>query len=178
PLAELQRRFPPIAVTGLPRELRVVVQDNLAVLPATRRLTEQQQRQARGATAFTTRSGPFLAFTFNQIGHELWEGGYSWKGRVAIQARRSNSSGQRPGTTTWGGSFAPHPAVYLSYAQGTQQAASITGRLAVGPVWVAPAWTPGHPVAVDGLVQVGVVSVFASTRHAFAITIRGPIAVQ
>ena len=48
-VAELQHRFPPIQVFWSPRELRVVIHDDLAVLPATRRLTEQQRRLAEEA---------------------------------------------------------------------------------------------------------------------------------
>ncbi len=57
-IADLQHRFPPLAVIWAPRELRLVIRDDLAVLPATRRLTEQQRRQAQGAPSyFATRSG-------------------------------------------------------------------------------------------------------------------------
>ena len=178
-LTELRHRWPPITVTWIQRELRVLVDDPLAVLPRTRQLIEQQQRQARGtSSALAVRSGPFGAFTFDQLGHELVEGGYTWRGRVAVMARRSNHrDGLEQGASTWGVSFAPLPAVFLSYLDGNRQPPIVSGRLAVGPMWLSTTWTPTH-THVDGLVRLGSVSLFASSRQAYAITVRGPISAQ
>jgi len=168
-VAELRRRFPPIEVAWYPRELRVVVDDPLGVLPATRRLTEQRQRQARGAPGPTvTRSGPFLAFAGDERQHHVTDVGYSWRGRVAVQGRYASASG-----SAWAVSLAPTPTVFLAYSDGERRPATVSGRLAVGPLWLAPTWQERGPVGVDGLVALGRVRLFASTRDVFVLTITG-----
>jgi hypothetical protein len=156
-VAQLQRRFPPLTVTWLPRELTVVVQDDLLVLPASRQRREALLRVATGAAPYTVvTSGPFAAFTFNALGRELWQGGYSWKG------------------TTWTVSVVPSSILYATYTGGpTPQAAA---RVAVGPAWLSTTWQRGQALVTDALVTLGRVSAFASSRRAFVITVRAPVA--
>ncbi len=82
--------------------------------------------------------------------------------------------------TSWSLSLAPHPALFVAYTGGDHaQPATVTGRLAVGPLWVSPYWQAGRPVQVDGLVALGPLTVFASSRQQYALTIRAvPVGVQ
>lgn len=169
---DLMRAYPSVTVTWVPRELRVLIDDPLTTLPASRRMRDQRERLARGSPPITvTRSGPYFAATVDELGGRLLEGGYSWRGRVALSARDSRFG------TTWTVSLAPVPAVYVAYSDGEAQLPSVSGRLALGPLWVAPTWRHGH-TDVDALLTIGAVSLFASSRQQFALTIRGPIAVQ
>jgi len=172
-LPALRHAWPPVSFTWLPRELRVVVDDPTAVLPATRARRAALTRQARGAPPLAvTRGGPFAAVVADDAGRSLVDLGYSWRGRVAVTARRSSTFG-----TAWAVSLAPLPALFVTYTDGERSLPSATARVAVGPAWAFATWTPGR-WSVDGLVSVGRVSLFASSRDAFVITFRGPVAVQ
>jgi hypothetical protein len=172
-LDALQRMYPVVNFVWTPREMLLTVEDPQAVLPASRAAIDRLGRQGRGAPGLTvTRSGPFAAFTADDRGRQMFDAGYSYKGRVAIQASR-----QRQGTT-WGVSLAPLPAVYVSYTQGTQQAASVTSRLALGPAWLSTSWADGQRLTIDALLALGPLALFVSSRQRYAITIRGPVAVQ
>jgi len=63
--------------------------------------------------------------------------------------------------------------VFLAYSDGERRPATVSGRLAVGALWLAPTWQERGPVGVDGLVALGRVRLFASTRDVFVITITG-----
>jgi len=52
------------------------------------------------------------------------------------------------------------------------QITNASARVTRGPVWVATAWTPAR-WDIDALVTKGPVSVFASSRAVFVITIKG-----
>ena len=172
-LDALQRMYPVVAFDWMPREMLLTIADPQAVLPASREAVDRLGRQAHGAPGLTvTRSGPFLAVLGDDRGRTLVQGGYSYKGRVAIQASRARQG------TTWGVSVAPAPAIYLSYSQGAHQRASVSGRLALGPAWLSTSWTGGRPLTIDALFTRGHVALFASSRQSFALTIRGPVAVQ
>jgi len=172
--AELRSRWPAISVTVLLRELRLVIDDPLAVLPISRQLRDQRERQGRGAAPLTvTRSGPFLALAADDNGRSLVDLGYSWRGRVAVTGRQSSTFG-----SSWGVSLAPSPKAFISYAGGQRQTPSASARVAAGPVWAFASWTPDHWSA-DGLVTWGRVSLFASSREAFALTINAvPVGAQ
>ncbi len=170
-VAQLQQRFPPILVLWLPRQLAVVIRDDLLVLPASRRVRETVMRTAQGAAPYVvTTSGPFAAFTFDQRGQELWQGGYSWRGKVAVSAFKSRLG------TSYTISVVPSSVFYASYTGGVTPQAN--ARVAVGPAWLATTWMRGQNFIVDGLVTLGHVSAFASSRNAYAITVRGPIDTQ
>ncbi len=172
--ADLHARFPTVTVTWVPRELRLLVDDPFEVLPATRAFRTQLARQARGGPGLAvTRGGPFVALAADDRGRQLVEGGYSFRGRLAVQARRSSIVG-----TAWAVSLAPSPILFLSYSDGDQQAAAVTGRLAVGPTWLSTSWLPHRPLQADALMAIGPVAVFASTRRQYVLTVRGPVDLQ
>ena len=171
-VAELRRRFPPIEVAWYPRELRVVVDDPLGVLPATRRLTEQRQRQARG-TSYVSRSGPFFSVVADDRGESLTDVGYAYRGRFAVTGRHSSTLG-----AAWAVSLAPTPAVFVSYAGGDRSPPTASARVAYKGAWVFTTWTPAA-WSTDALIQVGRLSFFGSSRNAFAVTINAaPVGVQ
>lgn len=173
PLPELVRAFPSVTWTWLPRQLRLVVDDRRNVLPASQALHDRLTRQARDAPPITvTRGGPFLALAADDQGRQLVEGGYSYRGRVAAHLRHTSTRG-----SAWALSWVPSTALFLSYADGDQQPPQVAGRLARGPAWVSAAWTPDRWSA-DGLVVLGPVALFASTRNSFALTLRGPVDLQ
>lgn len=170
----LTKQFPSLVVTWLPRAMRVRIEDPLEVLPATRQLRDQRDRQARGAAPYlATRSGPFLAFTADDRGQNLVDVGYSYRGKVALQGQHSTTRG-----AAWGLSVVPSPRVFLSYSAGDRQRPTATARVAAGPAWAFVAWSPDRWSA-DGLVTWGRVSLFASSREAFALTINAvPVGAQ
>ncbi len=170
----LAKEYPSLVVTWLPREMRVRIEDPMAVLPATRQLRDQRERQARAAPPYlATRSGPFLAFTADDRGENLVDVGYSHQGKVALQGQHSTGRG-----TAWGLSVVPSPRVFLSYSDGDHQPPTATARLAAGPMWAFASWTPDRWSA-DGLVTWGRVSLFASSREAFSLTINAvPVGAQ
>jgi hypothetical protein len=173
-LGTLRTRFPTVTWQWIPRALLLLVTDPGQVLPLTRRFYAQIVRQGQGAAPYAViTSGPFAAFAFDQVGRELWQGGYSWRGRLAISAQRSTNAAVG---TSWTVSAVPSPLFYASYTGGpTPQAAA---RVAVGPAWLSTTWQQGQALITDALVNLGRVSAFASSRKAFAITVRGPLDVQ
>ena len=170
----LAHDYPSLIVTWRPRELRVLIDDPHAVLPASRAIRDQRLRTAHGAAPYAaTRSGPFISITGDELGRSLLEGGYSFGGRAALHVRQSSTRG-----TAWAVSLIPARSVFLSYADGDQQPPSASARLAIGPTWVFTTWTPERWQA-DGLVQIGRLTVFASSRNAFALTFTAaPVGVQ
>src|SRR5207249_1972774 len=80
---DLSRSWPAVAFTWDARALIVYVSDPLAVLPASREARAKGLRLAQGSS-YIPRSGPFAAFTGDDRGRSAWEGGYSYKGRVAV----------------------------------------------------------------------------------------------
>jgi len=170
--AALRRAFPTVAVEWRPRELRLLIDDPAAVLPASRAIDAARQRHARGA-AYVARSGPFAAVVADDSGRSLVDVGYSWRGRVAVTGRHSSTLG-----AAWAVSLAPTPAVFVSYADGDRSPPTASARVAAGPAWAFATWTPAR-WSIDGLVTVGRVSLFASSRDAFAVTINAaPVGVQ
>jgi hypothetical protein len=165
-LTDLAAAYPPVRFTWRPRELRVVVDDPQRVLPASRSFYAGVERRARGALPLASlRSGPFLAFAADDSARSLVDVGYSWRGRVALTARQSSTTG-----TAWALSIAPVPAFYVAITH--QQSTRVSARLATGPVWIAPTYADGH-ADVDALVAVDGVTLFASTRDVWLLTIRG-----
>jgi len=173
-LADLTTAFPLLLVHWIPRELQIVVDDPQGVLPASRRQREQAQRRAYGGPGATvTTSGPYVAFAADERERYVADVGYSWRGVLAVAARKSSTFG-----TTWNLGAAPSPHVFASVSGahvGVHRAPQITNasaRLAFGSTWLSASWTPTR-WDIDALVTKGPVSVFASSRDVFVITIRG-----
>ena len=166
-VAQLRQMFPPIQVTWEPRALLVLIRDDLLVLPASRSTRDAIARQAQGAAPYQlTTSGPFLAVTANDAGRQLYEGGYSYRGKVALTAARSTTRGD-----AWTLSLMPSPVVFASVGEVNRLPAA-SARIALGPAWTSVSWTRGQAVAVDALVQLHRVAFFASpTRDAYAVTV-------
>jgi hypothetical protein len=137
-------------------------------LPASQRAKDARLVQARGTLALPIRSGPFLAFAADERQHHVTDFGYAWRGKVAVQGRYASAFG-----SAWGISVAPSPVLFLSYTDTDRQPATISGRLATGPVWIAPTWQQGRALGVDGLVALGPLKLFASTRDVYVLTING-----
>jgi len=168
---DLSRAWPTVAFTWDARALVVYVSDPLAVLPASREARARGDAQARGAT-YIPRSGPFAAFTGDDRGRSAWEGGYSYKGRVAVTARRTVSG------ASWGLSVAPSSALFLSYYDGDRMRPMASARIAAGPAWLSATWQNGA-AALDALLALPHVAVFASSRETFAVTLTAaPVGVQ
>jgi len=75
-VAQLQKQFPPIQVQWIPRQLTVLIQDDLFALPASRRTRDALIRQAQGAAPYAvTRSGPFAAVAGDNLGKTLVDSG-------------------------------------------------------------------------------------------------------
>lgn len=167
-LTDLAAAYPPVGFTFRPRELRVVVDDPQHVLPASRSFYAGIERRAQGALPLASvRSGPFLAFAADDSARSLVDVGYTWRGRVALTARQSSVTG-----TAWALSLAPVPAFYLNVTH--RQSTHVSARLATGPVWIAPTYSDAtRQVGADALVAVGGVTLFASTRDVWLVTIRG-----
>lgn len=165
--AALGRTYPTVAVEWRPCELRLLIDDPLDVLPASRAISDARRRQARGAT-YVARSGPFAAVVADDSGRSAIDAGYSWRGQIAITGRHSSTRG-----AAWAVSLAPAPALFVSYADGDRSPPTASARVAAGPAWAFATWTPAR-WSVDGLVTVGRVSVFASSRDAFALTVNAP----
>jgi len=173
-LDALGHAFRLLVVNWQPRELRVLIADPYAVLPATRRHRAAAQRQAFGGPqARLVQSGPFVAFAADEQHRHLVDVGYSWRGLVAVAARQSSVTG-----TTWHLSVAPSPRLFLSASGahlGVYERPALTAgsaRLAVGPAWAQATWSPSRWDA-DALASVGPVSVFLSSRRIGFVTIRG-----
>src|SRR6266550_2515493 len=181
PLTALRAQFPSLRVTVNLRGLAVYIEDELEVLTATRNVREKQRRQAQRAPVIIP-SGPAFALSVDNRGASLVDASYSLQGRVFGQVR-SGSLLPRPGSivqhgaTSWALSVIPTPALFLAYSDGDQQRPQATGRLALGPTWVSANWTTTQWSA-DGLLALGRLSVFVSTRNTYAITLRAPVAVQ
>jgi len=129
------------------------------------------ERIGRGASPFAGfQSGPFAAWTADTRGGSALDAGYTWKGRVTATARHTASG------TSWAANVSPWRALSLGVT-GDHAVTSAQGRVSVGPAWGFVTYAPGQ-VQLDGLVQLGPVAFYASSRDAFAITLRGPVALQ
>jgi len=181
PLDVLQAQYRSLRITVSLRALSVWIEDDFETLPATRAMRDQQRRQAERAPVIYP-SGPSVALSVDDRGATLTEAGYSFQGRAFAQVRtgslfpRPASLVQR-GTTSWALSVIPTPALFLAYSDGDYQRPTVTARLSTGPTWLSASWTPEHYV-VDGLLTVGRLSFFASSRNSYSITLRAPVAVQ
>ncbi len=93
---------------------------------------------------------------------------------LALTAQHSWRTGP-----SWAVSFAPSPVLFVSYSGGHSGRDAVSARIAKGPLWLQPVWSAtDHRLQADGLVQVGRVTVFASTRRSYVVTVRGPLDVQ
>jgi hypothetical protein len=158
--AALQAAYPTVTVAWYPRELRVVILDNLDVLPASRRATAQHLAATRFASALSVQSGPFAAVSWDGGRHALLDLGYNWRGRVALVGRADDA-----GAAVWTASVAPSSHLYLTYEDGLARPPTASARVALGPVWLSAQYVrPQSPVVLAGLVHIGPVQAFASSQ--------------
>jgi len=182
-LSTLQAQYRTLRITTSLRSLSVWIEDEAEVLPATRAVRDKQRRQSQRAPVIYP-SGPSLALSADDRGATLTEAAYSFQGRVFATVR-SGSVFPRPASllqrsaTSWALSAIPAPGLFVAYSGGDHgQRPQITARLSTGPTWLSASWTPEHYV-VDGLLQLGRVALFASSRDAFALTINAhPVGLQ
>jgi len=167
-VGQLRTAYPTITVRWSREMNQVAVWDDLHVLPATRKFYEQHQTSARGSVPIPIQSGPFFAIAGDERSHYATDIGYNWRGRFAVQGRHSSELG-----SMWAVTTAPSPLLFLAYAGGDRQPAMVSARIAAGPIWVSPTWQQGRALGADGLVMLGPIKVFASTRNVYVITIQG-----
>ena len=166
-LDQLRTQYPTLVVQWRPAELRVLVFDEAAVLPATRRFREQHRASAFNTVAVPIYSGPFLSAAVDDSLRAAVDGGYNFRGRFVVAGRIDNR-----GAGAWGVTLAPTPHVFLDYQDGVYRLPTISGRLAAGPLWLYGAYTPTHPVELAGLIHIRDVQVFSS-RQFGAVTWQG-----
>lgn len=169
PLAELRRQWPAVMFTWEPWALRLTVDDPGDVLPASRRARDARLRTAAVAVPYLpTRSGPYLVLAADDRQHAAADAGYSWRGRVAIAARRSALG------TAWSVGVSPTRTSFISYADGDARGPTVAARASVGPLWASATWLPEARAAeLDALLAVGPFHLLASTRDVFLLTFRG-----
>jgi hypothetical protein len=156
-VAALQAAWPTLRVAWSPRELRVVILDDLRVLPASRRADQQVMARSRMALGLPMRSAPFMSLSLDEQA-ALLDAGYAWRGKVAVSGRVDNA-----GAAMWNATLAPTRHLFLSYADGFDIPASVSGRVAIGPLWLSAAYrAPDVPVDVAGLLRIGPAQLFAS----------------
>jgi len=158
-LEALRRAYPTITVQWQTEQGRVLVFDELAVLPAVRRFREQHRASAFGTAPIPQVSGPFGSLSMDDQKRSLAELGYTWRGRVSVFGRMDDR-----GVAQWNASAAPTAHLFLGGSGGTGQRPSITSRLQAGPFWLLTTYVPQHPLEVAGLVRGGPVQVFASRQ--------------
>jgi len=173
-LPTLAAAYPAVTFTWLPRELRLLVQDPRGVLPATIAARARTLRAAQGtpglAYAF---GGPFGSITADDSGRSRLELGLNLRGRVSLSGDYLPAAHRG----VWTAAVAPWSGLSLS-ASGAARVESAAGRVAAGPAWMFATWEAGA-VALDGLVALGPVAVFASTRDVYLVTLtRSPLTVQ
>jgi len=178
----LRAAFPSLRVTVNLRGLVVYVEDDFETLGATRAARDKQRRLAHRAPVVIP-SGPAFSLAADDRGATLAEAGYSLGGRAFAQVRstglfpRPASIAQRD-FTSWTVSAIPTPFLFIAYTDGDHQRPEATARLTAGPTWVSASWTPER-YSVDGLLTFGRLSLFASSRNAFALTLNArPVGLQ
>jgi len=155
----LQRTYPTTVIRWVPAESRVLIWDELSVLPAVKRFHEQHRATAFGTAPIPTISGPWGSFAVDDQRRALLDAGYLWRGRVQVAGRVDDR-----GVTQWNASAVPNAHVFLSSTGGTKQPTQVSTRLMLGPVWILSTYTPYRPLEVAGLVRGGPVTAFASTQ--------------
>jgi hypothetical protein len=173
-LEQLQHEYPTVVVRWDPTEGRVLIFDELSILPAVRAFRETHRASAYGVVGLPQYSGPYGSWAVDDQKRSVAELGYLWKGRVAALGRVDDR-----GTAQWSVSAAPLSRLYVGANGGTGQPTTATGRVQAGPVWVLSTFTPHHPLDMAGLVRAGPMQVFASRQFAvLTITPPGQWAVQ
>mgnify|MGYP001438147987 CR=1 FL=1 len=148
------------------RALRVVIDDQLERLPATRALRDRVRLSARS----TTPSAPYLAAAGDDRGGLTLDAGYSWRGVAWVGGQFSTPARG----LSWTASVSP-PHVWIQYAQGDSLPAQVTGHVAVGPVWVGGTWSEVRSLRYDGLLRVGPLFIYgAPPERRYALTARLP----
>lgn len=157
----LQAAYPSVRFVWLPRELRVVVLDELRALPASRAANQRVLAQNRMAFGVPQQSSPYLSLAFDDR-TALLDAGYWWKGKVAIGARVDNA-----GAAVWNITASPSPHLLLGYTDGVEQPPQLSARVAAGPIWLAGSWSGASSrTDVAGLVRLGPLQAFASPQFA------------
>lgn len=173
-LGQLQSSYPSVVVRWVPAEARVLIFDELGVLPATRRFRQTNRATSIGTVGIPAYSGPWAAASVDDHRRALLEGGYWWRSKVALAGRVDDR-----GTNQWTVSASPTSRVFLSAIGGSRQRPQLTGRIQAGPVWLYTNYIEHRPLEVAGLVQGGPVQLFASRQYGvLTITPTSQVSVQ
>lgn len=173
---ELERRYPDVTFEWRPRELELRITDPRGALPASQAavLAAQRRAQSVSALAWRTISGAFGGVTADDSGRSAIDLGYTWRGRLAVQGSYYPTA--RRGA--WAASAAPIPTVNVS-ASGGRGVESAAVRVSAGPAFAFASWDAPGRLGLDALATLGAVSVFASTRRTYVVTInRAGLSVQ
>jgi hypothetical protein len=172
---ELARAYPSATFRFLPRAMELAIYDPRLSLPASAAAAAALLRSAQNAPAFAWRraTGAFGAVAADDSGRSQLDLGYTWRGVLTVAGTYLPAA--RRGA--WQAALAPAPWVSLQ-AAGDRALAFGALRVAAGPAFAFATWQAGA-VALDALVALGPVAVFASTRDVFVVTLnRAPLAVQ
>lgn len=167
-LPTLVRAYPDVDFRWQPRQLRLVVTDSRGSLPAVAAARASLMRAAQGAAtlAYRPTTAFFGSLAANDSGSTDAQLGYSWRGRVAVQGDYLPAAHRG----FWTGAVVPLPQISLAVS-GDHAVRSASLRLAVGHAWAFTTWQPNQ-LALDGLVAVGPLALFASPqRSAYLLTI-------
>jgi hypothetical protein len=169
-LPELERQYPAVSWRWLPARLLLLIDDPRALLPASQAAQAALQRSAQAASAFAYRTvtGMFGALTADDSGRSQTDLGYSWRGRVVLQGSYLPAAHRG----LWLASLAPIPQVSASVA-GDRSVTEAALRVAAGPAFAFGTVQNGQ-ASLDGLVALGPVALFASTRNVFVVTLARP----
>jgi len=166
----LQRAYPAVTFTWRPDRLALCIDDPRALLPASQAAQAALQRTAQAASAFSYRtvSGVFGGVTANDSGRSQTDLGYSWRGRVVVQGSYLPAAHRGQ----WLAALAPSPRVNASLA-GDRTVREAALRVATGPAFLFATVQNGQ-AALDGLLALGPLAVFGSTRNVFVVTLTRP----
>lgn len=168
PVPALARAYPAVTFSWIPRRLALIITDPRRVLPASAAAYAAAMRTAHGGAtlAYRPQSAVFGSLAGDDAGRTLAELGWSWRGRFAVAGEYLPAV--RRGF--WNAALVPVSAVNLA-ASGDTRVRSMTLRATHGPAWALVTWQAAR-VAVDGLVALGPVALFASpTRRTYLVTI-------
>jgi hypothetical protein len=182
-LDALRKQFPALRITLSLKALTLYIEDDLLTLDVTRAVRAKQQVRAQGAPVVAP-SGASFAVAANDRGASYVDAGYSWRGRLVTQVRSGSFLPRPQGlprsaatATSWAVSAILLPELFVSYVGGEQRPAQVAGRIVAGPAWVSASWNETQ-FSADGLLTFGRVALYGSSRKSFAVTLRGPVAVQ
>lgn len=168
PVPTLARAYPAVTFSWIPQRLALIITDPRRVLPASAAAYAAAMRTAHRGASYVYRptSGAFGSLTADDSGRTLLDLGWSWRGRFAVAGDYLPAA--RRGF--WNAAWIPVSAVNLS-ASGDSRVRSMTLQATRGPAWALVTWQAKR-VAVDGLVALGPVALFASpTRRTYLVTL-------